>query len=66
MLIELWYKYKAVYYSRLYPKPIYPYFKLMSFSVSLAPSQSFHGDPKKQTDNLEAKLRYIDTTEADK
>ena len=38
----------------------------MSCSVSLTQSISFHGDPKKRTPNLEAKLRYINTTGADK
>ena len=32
----------------------------MSYSVSLAQSRCFHGDPIKQTPNLEAKLKYKD------
>ena len=60
LLVELWYKCKADYYRRLHPKPTYPYCKLMSYSVSLAQSRCFHGDPIKQTPNLEAKLKYKD------
>ena len=46
MLIDLWYKYNADYYSRLYPKPMYPYCKLLQCTISLANTTSFYGDPK--------------------
>ena len=55
ILIELEYKYKAEYYNRLYPTPIYPYSKPKSYTGSLAQSIFFYGDPIKRT-NLKLDL----------
>ena len=55
-LVALWSEYNTDYYRRLYPKPIYPYSKPMSYSQPLC----FYGDPVRSTHDLDAELKYKD------